>query len=195
MKTNSILLGTLLFAGMVASAQESPETPKAEVGLNYSYTRIHPGGTGSGYNANGGFADVAYNFNKNLGFVADLGGSYSGTQNRLALNNTNFEYLFGPRFNWRVSRFNPYVQALFGGERFSNGLNPAAADPRLGTSQNNFATAFGGGLNVTVSNHLAVRPFQVEYLTTQFSPGSASLNYTQNNLRYSAGVVLRFGSK
>jgi opacity protein-like surface antigen len=103
--------------------------------------------------------------------------------------------LFGPRFNWRHSRFNPYVQALFGGQRFSNGFDPAATDPRLGTSQNNFAAAFGGGLNITVSNHFAVRPFQVEYLTTQFSPGPANLNYTQNNLRYSAGVVLRLGSK
>jgi opacity protein-like surface antigen len=193
MKINSILF-TLLAVGMVASAQETA-TPKAEVGLNYSYTRINPGGAAPGYNASGGFADVAYNLNKSFGFIADLGGSYSGNQNGVALNNRTFEYLFGPRFNWRVSRFNPYVQALFGGERFSNGLNPAAADPRLGTSQNNFAAAFGGGLNVTVSNHWAVRPFQVEYLTTQFSPGPSSLNYTQNNFRYSAGVVLRFGSK
>jgi hypothetical protein len=195
MQKKLVLLGTLLLAGMVASAQESPETPKAEVGLNYSYTRINPGGTFSGYNANGGFADVAYNFNRSFGFVADLGGSFSGTQDGLALNNTNFEYLFGPRFNWRHSRFNPYIQALFGGERFSNGFNPAATDPRLGASQNNFAAAFGGGLNIVVSNHLAVRPFQLEYLTTQLSPGGANLNYTQNNLRYSAGVVFRFGSK
>jgi hypothetical protein len=195
MKTGSLLLGTLFLSGMLASAQESVETPKVEVGLNYSYTRINPGGNFSGYNANGGFADVAYNFNKYLGVVADLGGSYTGTQNGTAYNNTTFEYLFGPRVNWRHSRFNPYVQALFGGERFSNGLNPGATDPRLGTSQNNFAAAFGGGLDVTVSNHLAVRPFQVEYLMTQFSPGSTNLNYTQNNFRYSAGVVLRFGSK
>jgi hypothetical protein len=80
MQKKLVLLGTLLLAGMVASAQESPETPKAEVGLNYSYTRINPGGTFSGYNANGGFADVAYNFNRSFGFVADLGGSFSGTQ-------------------------------------------------------------------------------------------------------------------
>jgi opacity protein-like surface antigen len=195
MKTASIILGTLLLGGAIASAQEGTETPKVEVGLNYSYTRINPGGQFSSYNANGGFADVAYNFNRYFAAVADLGGSYTGTQNGLALNNTSFEYLFGPRVNWRHSRFTPYAQALFGGQRFSNGFNPTSADPRLGTSQNNFAAAFGGGLDITVSNHLAVRPFQVEYLMTQIQPGSSNLNYTQNNFRYSAGVVLRLGSK
>src|SRR5258708_18389119 len=136
MKKQSIILGTLLCVGMVASAQET-STPKVEVGLNYSYTRINPGGTLSGYNANGGFGDVSYNLNKSFGLVADLGGSYNGTPNGVALNNTTFEYLFGPRFNWRRGKFNPYVQALFGGERFPNGFTPAATDPRLGTSQNN----------------------------------------------------------
>lgn len=195
MKKSLILLGTLVVGGAIASAQETAETPKVEVGLNYSYTRVNPGGTFSGYNANGGFADVAYNFNRYFGVVADLGGSYTGTQHGVAYNNTSFEYLFGPRFNWRHGKFDPYIQALFGGERYSNGLNPGATDPRIGTSQNNFAAAFGGGLNYQVSNHWAVRPFQVEYLLTQFSPGSTNLNYTQNNFRYSAGVVFRFGSK
>jgi outer membrane immunogenic protein len=195
MKTNLILIGTMLLSGTVVSAQENSETPKVEVGLNYSYTRINPGGTFSAYNTNGGSSDVAYNFNRHFAFVSDLGASYAGTVNGLALNNTSFDYLFGPRVNWRHSRFNPYVQALFGGERFSNGFNPAAANPLLGASQNNFAASYGGGLNITISNHLAVRPFQVEYLTTQLSPGSANLRYTENNLRYSAGVVLRLGSK
>ncbi len=195
MKSTSILVGTLLLGGITAYAQEGTETPKVEVGLNYSYTRINPGGTFSSYNANGGFADVAYNFNRYFGVVADLGGSYTGTANGLALNNTTFEYLFGPRFSWRHSRFTPYAQALFGGQRFSNGFNPTSSDPRLGTSQNNFAAAFGGGLDIAVSHHLAVRPVQVEYLMNQVEPGSSNLRFTQNNFRYSAGVVLRLGSK
>jgi len=35
----------------------------------------------------------------------------------------------------------------------------------------------------------------VDYLMTQFSPGMGSPNNVANNLRYSTGVVLRFGSK
>jgi opacity protein-like surface antigen len=85
------------------------------------------------------------------------------------------------------------VQALVGGERFSNGLNPASSSPRLLTSQNNFAAAFGGGVDFALTNHIAVKPIQVEWLTAQVS--NSNLSYAQNNVRYSAGVVFRFGSK
>ena len=190
-----VLLFASVFASaaVVASAQESAPTPKAEVGLNYSYTRVNPGSGFGSYNANGGFGDVAYNFNKTFAAVGELGANYVGTTDGLALNNTAFEYLFGPRVNLRHGRFNPYVQALFGGQRFSNGWNSNALDPRLGVSQNNFAMAFGGGLNIAVNDRFAVRPFQVDYFATRVAPDNTS-NF-QNDVRYSAGVVLRFGSK
>jgi len=194
MRIRVFVFATLMTSAMVASAQETPPTPKAEVGLNYSFTHVNPSSGFSSYNANGGFGDVEYNFSKTFGFVADVGANYVGTTNGLAYNNTAFEYLFGPRINLRHSRFNPYVQALFGGQRFSNGWNPAAFDPRLGVSQNNFTMAFGGGLNVVLNDHLALRPFQVDYFAAQIAP-PGNTNYLENNLRYSAGVVLRLGSK
>jgi hypothetical protein len=46
-----------------------------------------------------------------------------------------------------------------------------------------------------VSNHFAVKPIQVDYLMTQFSPGGGSAITATNNLRYSAGIVWRLGSK
>jgi opacity protein-like surface antigen len=193
MRLTSTILTTLLFSGAVALAQETSETPKVEVGLNYSFTRVNPGSSFSSFNTNGGFGDVEYNVNRHFGLVADLGATYVGTTNGVNFSNTSFEYLFGPRFNVRHGRFNPYIQTLFGGQRFSNGWNPGSADPRLGASQNNFAMAVGGGLNVAVSNHLSVRPFQLDYFLTEVSPNNA--NYVQNDLRYSAGVVFRFGSK
>ena len=194
MKTRGMLFGSLLIFGVAAYAQEV-STPKVEVGLNYSYSRMNPGGSLPSYNANGGFGSVQYNFNKAFGVVADLGANYVGNVNGVQIGNTAFEYLFGPRFTWRHSRFSPYVQALFGGERFSNGYNPSSSSPLLGTSQNNFAGAFGGGLDVTLTQHVAVKPFQVDYLMTQFAPGSGNPTNVANNLRYSAGVVFRFGSK
>jgi opacity protein-like surface antigen len=191
MKSLAILAGALVAFGTLASAQEV-STPVAEVGLSYSYTRVNPGGTLSSYNANGGYGYAEYNFNKVFGLVGELGANRVGTVNTVPLSNTSFEYLFGPRFNWRHSRFTPYVQALVGGERYSNGLNPATGAPLL-TSQNNFAAALGGGLDVAVTNHIAIKPVQVEWLTTQLSANK--LNYVQNDVRYSAGVVFRFGAK
>jgi opacity protein-like surface antigen len=191
----TILFGTLLIAGVSASAQEAAETPRFEVGANYTYIHVNPGGSLASYNSNGGSAYVEYNLNKYFGVVADLGGTRTGVDNGVALNTTSFDYLFGPRFNFRHSRFTPYVQTLFGGERLSNGLNPGAANPQLNASQNNFAAAFGGGLDITLTKHIALKPIQVEYLMAQIAPPGSHLNYVQNNLRYSAGVVFRFGSR
>ncbi len=192
--TKTILFGSLLLASMSVYAQETGGTPKYEIGANYTFTRVNPGGALDSYNSNGGSAYVEYNFNKVFGLVADLGGSFVGSPNGVALNNTSFDYLFGPRFNLRRSRFTYYVQTLVGGERFTNGFNPGSTtNPVTGTSQNNFAAAIGGGVDIAVTNHIAIKPIQVEYLITQVSPGS--VNYVQNNLRYSAGVVFRLGSK
>jgi hypothetical protein len=69
-------------------------------------------------------------------------------------------------------------------------------DPNTGSSspQNGFAAAFGGGMDIRVKDHILLKPFQLEYLMTQVgNPWSAA--GTQNNLRYSAGVVFTFGSE
>jgi hypothetical protein len=55
-----------------------------------------------------------------------------------------------------------------------------------------FATAAGGGIDVRVSRHFAVRPVQAEYFLTKFRDGA---NNRQNNFRYSAGIVFRFGGQ
>ncbi len=165
------------------------------MGFSYSYTRVNPGGSLSGANANGGYGYVEYNFNKVLGLVADLGANHIGNADGVQLGETTFGYLFGPRFNWRKSRFTPYVQVLVGGQRFSNGLTPSSPPPRLASAQNNFAAAISGGVDFKLTSHIAVKPIQVEYLAAQVSPPGVNLNFVQNNLRYSAGVVFRFGSK
>jgi outer membrane immunogenic protein len=185
MKRYAILLGTLLVFGVVASAQET--APAAEVGFSYSYTRVNPGGALSSANANGGYGYVEYNFNRVVGLVADLGANYVGNAGGVQLQNTTFQYLFGPRFNWRMSRFTPYVQTLVGGQRFSSGLDPSSSTPRLAFAQNNFAAAIGGGIDYNLTKHIALKPIQVEYLVAEVSPAGRNLNFVQNNLRYSAG--------
>lgn len=123
--------------------------------------------------------------------VADLGG-YHNSQDA-SFNPTTFSYLFGPRFSIRKSsRFTPYAQALFGGARVSTSLVDANTGNLV--SENGFAAAFGGGLDVRLTDHVAFKPFQIEYLMTQV-PNIWSADHTQNNIRYSAGVVFRFGAK
>jgi hypothetical protein len=48
----------------------------------------------------------------------------------------------------------------------------------------------GGGLDIGLTRHIAVRAFEADYYLTRFDNG---VNDHQNNLRIAAGVVIRFG--
>ena len=120
----------------------------------------------------------------NMSYAA--AGYDSGNYNR-----QTFSYMFGPRLNWRMSRIVPYAQFLFGGAYEWGVVNATG----ISTTQNGFAMAAGGGIDVNITQHIAVKPIQVEYFMTQLPQLASNLNSVQNNLRYSAGVVFRFGSK
>jgi hypothetical protein len=74
---------------------------------------------------------------------------------------------------------------------------------KIKSTQNAFAMEMGGGVDVQITKLIAIRPIQLDYLPTHFSPlnfsvADLSLNTKndvrwQNNLRYSAGVAFRFG--
>ena len=194
MKLRTIILGAIVTSGLAAYAQEA-STPLIETGLNYSFTRVNPGGSLTAYTANGGSGYVEYNLNHVVGLVADLGANYIGNVNGFPVDNTTFTYLFGPRFNWRMSRVTLYTQTLIGGARFSNAYDPGSPMPVLGTSENTFAAAIGGGVDYRLTDRIAVKPIQLEYLMTQLPSSYANVNQVQNNLRYSAGIVFRLGSK
>jgi hypothetical protein len=102
----------------------------------------------------------------------------------------------------RMGRVVPYVQFLFGGVHewgLTSAVSPAGpflnSVPPVTSSPNGFATAAGVGLDINISHRVAVKPFQVEYFMTQLPNAVETPNIVQNNLRYSAGVVFKFGEK
>jgi hypothetical protein len=136
----------------------------------------------------GGSGYFEYNLNKAFGLVGDFGG-YTNT--RKGINDKALSYLFGPRFNWRHSRLNPYVQFLFGGAYAWSGPTGNS------TTQNAFATSAGRGLDYNWTNRISIKPIQ-EYVMTQFDsarPGGSTLGFRdhQSDIRYSAGF--KFGEK
>jgi hypothetical protein len=59
--------------------------------------------------------------------------------------------------------------------------------------------AFGGGIDIGLTRHLAIRAVRVDYLRTQFNATdaatnglSSSLGNRQKSFRYSSGIVFRF---
>src|ERR1700730_11046691 len=182
MKSFTFVLGTLLTSGMVLCAQEV-EVPKYEVGVSYSWLHVNSANYDFQRTGNGGSGYFEYNLNRTIGLVGYFGG-YANT--RTGINDKALTCLFGPRFNWRHSRLNPYVQFLFGAAHVSS--SPGG----IANSQNAFATAAGGGLDYNWRRHISIKPIQVEYVTTQIgSPDGAPSH--QNDARYSAGVVFKFG--
>ncbi|MGH9771943.1 MAG: OmpA family protein [Candidatus Acidiferrales bacterium] len=184
-------------------------TPKVEWFLGYSFWRAMPTASSNrmGY-LQGGSTSVAYNFNRYVGLVADFGGYansrltlFSPTGNQTVdSSGSAYTYVFGPRFSYRrYERFTPFVQALFGGAHASSvtmsGCTGIASCTPLG-SENAFATMLGTGFDIQISHHLALRPFEGDFLLTHFknplSTGGQESGW-QDNVRFSAGIVLRFG--
>ena len=181
-------------------------TPRLEVFLGYSYLRAVP--TLAEGNRlvwlNGGSASIAFNFNRYLGLVGDFGGfnetrllvpgAGGSPSNVLAVDDgTVFTYLFGPRLSYRKNdRITPFAQVLFGGIRASQETLCPSCAPVLPT-ENMFAMTAGGGLDVKVRHHLAIRIVQAEYLMTNFEDRTTGKSATQNNMRISTGIVFRFG--
>ncbi len=179
-----LVVSGLLLSGVFAFAQEN--TTPVEVGANFSFLRYNSAQGLREFTEVGGSGYVEYNLNRVVGLVADLGGYNNGTNSF-----KTFSYLFGPRFNMRRSRLVPYVQFLFGGTYAW--AHSTAAGPIVPATQNGFATAAGGGLDIALSRHFALKPIQLEYVMSQLPRFGTNSNSIQNNLRYSAGVVLRLG--
>lgn len=176
MRKSTWVLALLTVSAFALPAMAQDETPKAEAYAGYDYLRVNSGGTG--FNFSGGSGQFVYNVNNWLGILGDFGGYYTGNGFSAGI----LSYLFGPRINLRGhGKLTPFAQVLIGGAR-SIDTSP----------QNAFAMTAGGGVDFKISEHVAIRAAQAEYMLTKFTDGASN---RQNNFRYSAGVVFRFGKR
>jgi outer membrane protein OmpA-like peptidoglycan-associated protein len=153
---------------------------------------------------NGGSASLAFNLNRYLGLVGDFG-AYTNSEVRFTgaststvdVNNANvaaLTYLFGPRLSFRkYDRIVPFAQVLFGDVHANQvTLAGCTVNCTLLPSQDSFAMTAGGGLDLRVHHHFAIRIIQAEYLMTTFAGYTTGM---QNDLRLSSGIVFRFGGR
>ena len=175
-----ILLTSLLVLMTALAVTAQDETPKAEVFGGYSY----PGGSFHGWNAS-----VTGNINKWFSLVADFTGHYGSEIDEDGFNEKEnaHSYLFGPRFSVRKKRAMPFAHALLGASTLRTELT--GFGQRFFFSDTSFAVALGGGLDIKVNDHIAIRAVQLDYLRTGF------FNETQNKGRLAFGIVFRFGKK
>jgi opacity protein-like surface antigen len=182
-----LAIGFSLFLSAAAASAQVPTSGNVFVGYSYYNTNI---ASSSRSNLNGWEASLEGKALPGVGIVADFSGHY-GSQDvpsgvatcaigvtcsplHASLHETNV--LFGPRVGVSVGKIRPFAEALFGaGHVSSNG----------GGSDTSFATALGGGLDYKIIKPVALR-FEGDYVQTRF------FGSTQNNVRISTGIVLRF---
>lgn len=171
-----VILAILLMGALPLLAQD--EFPRVQVFGGYSYVSADTNALSGRQSLNGWNAQGNVNFNKWLGLTADFGGYY-GSPSHVTIH--DYSFLFGPTLTYRTEHVAPFFHALFGG----NHINAAA----LGGSGGNtaFAMAFGGGLDLPISEHFGVRLAQVDWLRTQH------FSTSQNNVRFSTGIMFNFG--
>jgi opacity protein-like surface antigen len=174
-----ITLALVVLSG-VAFGQDAP---RAEVFGGYQYFRASSGTPGiDSLNLNGWNASFSGYFTHYFGVTGDFSGAY-GTPTILGfgVNTKVHTYMFGPVVRLtNASKFTPFAHVLFGGGHISGEVAGVSA------SDNGFTWAGGGGLDVNLNSRVAVRAAQADFLQTRFGGDS------QNNFRYSAGVVFKF---
>src|SRR5258708_17597993 len=176
----------------LSSYKSGENTPKGELFIGYSYLLFNvdaPLST-NGFNSHGVIGSITGNVNRWCGLEGDVS---AHRVNGLppGASATASTFLFGPRYLKGGERWTPFIHGLFGGAHLHEDANAGLFGPNAQPiSTNSFAMAFGAGLDLTLSKHFAARLFQGEYLISKFTDGGDS---QQNNLRASAGLVLRFG--
>ncbi len=205
------VLGMILLSGAMASAQDTP--PKVEASLDYSYVHANPQNNNiiPTFSLNGGGGAAAFYFSKYVGIEAEFEGYGSYTHNfsvpppycngpcAVSAQGNLFTYNVGPIVKFRTSHFEPFVETLFGGahSNFYGNLytqcGTGCAVASRSPSNNAFDFLIGGGIDIPVNEHIAIRPAQFEYLLTRFGNDFTHGNNNQSNFRYQAGVVFRFG--
>ncbi len=184
----------LLIAGCAGSVWGQDQYPKWEGFLGYSYRGttlpspfVLPG---SSWESSSGWAlSLTRNLNKNIGVTADFAGQYGRRLSPFSLppsipeilppeqhNFASYQFLFGPQFSQRAGRLTHFAHALFGIYQTAGSV-PVT----------DFAMAFGGGVDVSLTKRWAVRAIEVDFL-----PEKREFAW-QKHVRIETGIVLRLG--
>lgn len=181
--TRVVLIGLMLAAfGSAASAQSflGLRAPEVNVFAGYSLLRYDsvPLGFADRQNLSGANIEISLpDIYKNIGIVADGSAHYSSQME-------NFNLMFGPQYRYEVKGMWIFGHGLWG--RTRTRLKELGAS-QLESSTLGYGVAFGGGLDIPLKDRFSIRPIQADYIiASQFGD-------RRKNMRYSAGIVIRFG--
>lgn len=178
MKTSPLQACAPVLLCLVAllAAPASGQTPRIAVEAGYSFLRFDSATIGfADYsNLQGANGSLTYNLTPSFGVTAEVAGQY-GEQLQVA--------------GWMVG---PQVYHHFlGADFFAHGLfGQSQTKVKIGTEVTNTgrALAGGGSIDIPISARFSIRAIQADFINTQ------TFGASQNNLRFSTGLVFRWGA-
>ena len=180
----------LLALPLVALAQDAP---KVEVFGGYSYLNPHNGDDLNGWNAS-----VTGNVNKWFGIKSDFSGYYESytTVGGAKVRVSDHFFLAGGQFTYRGNkRVQPFAHLLAGTVLLHSKATSVCA-PTVASclslvkiSDTGFALVAGGGLDLSIAKHLALRLIQADYVYVRNN------GFNDHAFRLSTGLVGRIGEQ
>ena len=197
-KLPAILVVLCSFAAF-AAAQDQP-APKVELFGGYSF--FQPGADVHGQrpeglfpissrlesNPRGAGASITYDFNRWFGLTLDTSTDWGSREITLVnrIDDTAFSNLsLGPKITFRTHRFSPFVEALVGDHRLM---------PDAFYDVDKLGFMVGGGLDINLSRHIALRLLRADFVYSNYSYGPRPVPNTEiRGVRLQTGLNFMFG--
>jgi hypothetical protein len=164
-----------------AQAQSRSETPKVEVGAQYTLLRFSDFGT---VTDNGVGGRIGYNLSDNFGLETEFNffpQERLNFANSTSIDSRRMQGLFGAKYGIRSEKFGIFGKLRPGFIRFGEG------DITPGVSATEFALDIGGVVELYPSRPVALR-FDVGNTLIRYG----ARDFTSNNLQISTGIAVRF---
>lgn len=186
-----LMVGVILFLLVPFSAMAQPEYPRVEVFGGYSYLRANP----EKFNLNGWNFSGTGNVTDWFGIEGDVSGHYGHPLDSFGdsipgEHINQYTFMGGPRLAYRAGSITPFAHFLIGAARAGTNIDSVGS-----THDWALATVIGGGVDINLSKSVALRVAQADWLRTQFKVSSFEEDNHQNNFRFSAGIVIKLGSR
>jgi opacity protein-like surface antigen len=194
------MIALLCSVGTLATAQDQP-VPKWE--LYGGYSAFYPGCDLHGllpgalapvasclkWDPRGAGATVTYDFNRWLGLTVDSSGQWGSGQSGVAARIDQVEFFnlsAGPKITFRTHYFSPFLEVLGGEHRLASEV--FGNDREVGFMA-------GGGLDLNLTRHFAVRLFRADFVYSdhQYGPSSIVPATDVRGVRLQSGLVFMFG--
>jgi hypothetical protein len=168
-----LCFGLIALSALPIAAQQ---TPRIAVEAGYTFMRFDSSTIGyADYsNLQGANGSLTYNLTPRFGVIADVAGEY-GNHLQVA------GWLVGPQFYHRFLSADLFAHVLFG---------QGQTRVEIGTPVTNTGRAMGvgGGIDIPISERFSIRAIQADFINTH------TFDTSQNNLRFSTGLVFRWGA-